>query len=65
MSIITSSIKSKLDKYGVNLPVDKRTRAYANILKKTQWTDAQYIGYVKDTLKKFATKEKKIVAQKS
>ena len=42
---ITRSIKSKLDNYGVNLPVDKRTRAYANILKKNQWTDAQYIGY--------------------
>ena len=60
---ITRSIKSKLDNYGVNLPVDKRTRAYANILKKNQWTDAQYKGYLKDIIKKFATKEKKIVAQ--
>ena len=60
---ITRSIKSKLDKYGVNLPVDKRTRAYANILRKNDWTDGQYIGYLKDTLKKFATKEKKIAAE--
>ena len=31
---ITRSIKSKLDNYGVNLPTDRRTRAYANILRK-------------------------------
>ena len=60
---ITRSIKSKLDKYGVNLPVDKRTKAYANILRKNNWTDETYKRYLKDTLKKFATKEKKIVAQ--
>jgi len=47
----------------VNLPVDKRTRAYGNLLRKNQWTDEQYTRYLKDTLKKFATKEKKIVAQ--
>ena len=31
---ITRGIKDKLNKYGLNLPVDRRTRAYANILKK-------------------------------
>jgi len=31
---ITRSIKSKLDNYGVNLPTDRRTRAYTNILRK-------------------------------
>ena len=63
MSTITRSIKSKLDKYGVNLPVDKCTRAYANIIKKNQQTDTKHISYFKDTLEKYVTKEKKIVAQ--
>ena len=31
---ITRGIKAKLDKYGLNLPTDRRTRAYSNILKK-------------------------------
>ena len=35
---ITRGIKDKLNKYGLNLPVDRRTRAYANILKKNKWT---------------------------
>jgi len=60
---ITRSIKSKLDNYGVNLPTDRRTRAYANILKKNNWTDETYKGYLKDIIKKFAIKEKKIVSQ--
>ena len=60
---ITRSIKSKLDKYGVNLPVDKRTKAYANILRKNNWTDETHKGYLKDIIKKFAIKEKKIVSQ--
>ena len=38
---ITRSIKSKFDKYRVNLPVDKRTRAYGNFLRKNQWSDEQ------------------------
>jgi hypothetical protein len=29
---ITRGIKDKLDKYGLNLPTDRRTRAYAAIL---------------------------------
>jgi len=60
---ITRSNKSKLDNYGVNLSVDKRTRAYANILKKKQWTDEQYTRYLKDIIKGFVAKEKKIVTQ--
>ena len=60
---ITRSNKSKLDNYGVNLSVDKRTRAYANILKKNQWTDEQYTRYLKDIIKGFVAKEKKIVTQ--
>ena len=60
---ITRSIKSKLDNYGVNLPTDGRTRAYANILKKNNWTDEQYTKYLKDIIKGFVAKEKNIVAQ--
>jgi len=60
---ITKSIKSKLEKCGVNHLVDKRTRAYGNLLRKNQWSDEQYTRYLKNTLKNFATKEKKIVAQ--
>ena len=41
---ITRSIKSKLDKYGVNLPVDKRTRAYGNILRKTNGQTNNILG---------------------
>ena len=50
---ITRSIKSKLDNYGVNLPTDRRTRAYANILRKNNWTDETYKRYLKDIIKKF------------
>ena len=60
---ITRSIKSKLDNYGVNLPTDRRTRAYANILRKNNWTDETYKGYLKDIIKGFVAKEKKIVAE--
>ena len=60
---ITRSIKSKLDNYGVNLPTDRRTRAYANILRKNNWTDETYKGYLKEVIKGFVAKEKKIVSQ--
>ena len=53
---ITRSIKSKLDNYRVNLPTDRRTRAYSNILKKNQWNDEQYTRYLKDTIKGFKRK---------
>jgi len=58
---ITRSIKSKLDNYGVNLPTDRRTRAYANILRKNNWTDETYKRYLKDILKSFVAKEKKLI----
>ena len=58
---ITRSIKSKLDNYGVNLPTDRRTRAYANILRKNNWTDKTYKRYLKDILKSFVAKEKKLI----
>ena len=35
---ITRGIKDKLDKYGLNLPTDRRTRAYAVILLKNKGT---------------------------
>ena len=57
MSIITRRIKSKLDKYWVNLPVDKRTRPYSNILRKNNWTDETYKGYLKEVIKGFVAKE--------
>ena len=60
---ITRGVKEKLDKYGVNLPVDKRTRAYVNLLRKNQWTEAQYVKYLKDTLKRYTKKEKEVVRQ--
>jgi len=60
---ITRGIKDKLDKYGLNLPVDRRTRLYANILKKNNWTETQYVSYLKQTLKKYTKKEKKFVRQ--
>ena len=60
---ITRSIKSKLDTYGVNLPTDRRTRAYSNILRKNNWTDETYKRHLKDVIKGFVAKEKKIVSQ--
>ena len=60
---ITRGIKDKLDKYGVNLPVDKRTRAYVNLLRKNQWSEAQYVRYLKDTLKRYTSKEKRFTKE--
>ena len=60
---ITRGIKDKLNKYGLNLPVDRRTRAYANLLQNNNWTETQYVSYLKQTLKKYTKKEKKFVRQ--
>ena len=57
---ITRGIKAKLDKYGLNLPTDRRTRAYSNILKKNNWTEDQYSRYLKDVTKRYDTKLKSI-----
>lgn len=60
---ITRGIKTKLDKYGINLPVDKRTRAYREILQKNKWTENQYVQYLKQYTKRFEKKEKEISSQ--
>ena len=60
---ITRGIKDKLDKYGVNLPTDKRTRAYANVLKSNNWTETQYANYLKQVLKRYTKREKEVVRQ--
>ena len=60
---ITRGIKAKLDKYGINLPVDKRTRAYREILQKNKWTENQYVQYLKQYTKRFEKKEKEISSQ--
>jgi len=60
---ITRRIKLKLDIYGVSLPTDKRTRAHANILRKNNWPDETYKRYLKDIIKGFVAKEKKILTQ--
>jgi len=49
--------------YIISIPVDKRTRAYANFLKKNNWNEKQYTEYLKDIIKGFVAKEKKIDAQ--
>ena len=59
---ITRGIKDKLDKYGLNLPVDKRTRAYKKILSENKWTESQYQSYLKQVLKRYK-KEKEVVRQ--
>ena len=60
---ITRSIKTKIDNYGINLPTDKRTRAYRQVLKKNNWTETQYEGYLKDLTKKYDKKTKTISKQ--
>jgi hypothetical protein len=50
--VITRGVKEKLARYGTNLPVDKRTRAYAKILKDNNWTESQYVSFSKETLYK-------------
>ena len=60
---ITRGIKQKLDRYGIHLPVDKRTRAYRNILAQNNWTEGQYVQYLKQYTKRFEKKEKAIIKQ--
>jgi len=60
---ITRGIKDKLNKYGLNLPVDRRTRAYKKILSENKWTDIQYQSYLKQVLKRYTKKEKEVVRQ--
>jgi hypothetical protein len=50
--VITRGVKEKLARYGTNLPVDKRIRAYAKILKDNNWTESQYVSFSKETLYK-------------
>jgi len=57
--VITRGLKEKLARYGANLPVDKRTRAYAKILKDNNWTAGQYVSYLKETVTKLKKKEDK------
>ena len=57
--VITRGVKDKLARYGSNLPVDKRTRGYAKLLKDNKWTDAQYVAYLKETVQGLKKKEDK------
>ena len=57
--VITRGVKDKLARYGSNLPVDKRTRGYAKLLKDNKWTDAQYVAYLKETIQGLKKKEDK------
>ena len=60
---ITRGIRAKLETYGLNLPVDKRTRAYKKLLSDNKWTEAQYVSYLKQTLKRYTKKEKEVIRQ--
>ena len=60
---ITRGIKDKLDKYGINLPTDKRTRRYQDLLRKEGWTEEQYKNYLKQVIQRYTKKEKKVVRQ--
>ena len=51
MAIISKTQRQKLKKYEINLPTDKRTRAYKQIVKKLEKTDNQYKVYIKKRLK--------------
>jgi len=61
--VITRGVKQKLARYGANLPVDKRTRAYAKILKDNNWTEGQYASYLKETVTKLKKKEDKKIKE--
>ena len=61
--VITRGVKQKLARYGTNLPVDKRTRAYAKILKDNNWTEGQYASYLKETVTKLKKKEDKKIKE--
>jgi hypothetical protein len=57
---ITRGIKAKIENYGLNVPTDKRTRRYQQILKENNWTETQYETYLKQLVKKYDTKTKQI-----
>jgi hypothetical protein len=56
-SKVPKSIKDKLFKYGVNLPTDRRTIAYENILNEKKLNQREYITYLKDIIAKQKKKE--------
>jgi hypothetical protein len=60
---ITRGIKAKIENYGLNVPTDKRTRRYQQILKENNWTETQYESYLKQLVKKYDTKTKKMSQQ--
>ncbi len=53
MAIISKIQRNKLKKYKLNLPTDKRTTAYKEIVKTLNLTDNQYKAYVKKTIKDY------------
>jgi len=53
MAIISKTQRDKLKKYKLDLPTDKRTKAYKQIVKKLEKTDNQYKAYVKKTIKDY------------
>ena len=53
MAIISKTQRQKLKKYAINLPTDKRTKAYKQIVKLLEKTDNQYKAYVKKTIKDY------------
>ena len=57
---ITRGIRTKLEKYGLNLPHKRNTRAYKKILSENNWTEEQYTRYLKDVTKRYDTKLKSI-----
>jgi hypothetical protein len=54
---VPNSIKQKLFKYGVNLPTDRRTIAYENILNEKKLNQREYITYLKDIIAKQKKRE--------
>jgi hypothetical protein len=60
---ITRGIKAKIDKYGLNVPTDKRTRRYQQLLRENNWTETQYESYLKQLVKRYDTKTKKMSQQ--
>ena len=62
-SKVPKALKENLKKYGIDLPTDRRTIAYENILNEKKLNQKEYITYLKDIIAKQKKREDKKIKQ--
>lgn len=63
MTKIGQSLKSSIQRYGINFPTDGRTKAFKEILKNKKWIVEEYNEFLKDLVKEARKRENQKIKQ--